>query len=504
MEFLKKINYKVIILIFLIIILSIILFMNYKLKNTKIKIVNSLGEEIENYEENKFPFTIEKENEKQTITVNGEEYQSGQRFYLPGEYNIVVQNEDKTISKVVNIKEIEKKEEHEYNIYVMTETLQTLLMNLKMANNNEQRGYFWTARTSTVNIDKIKDNFKNLKISNYNGSLKKDEFKTLVVSEIKEYVKEVLQNDHDAYFHLYTEEESYYLELELFGKIGLDDTRYDVTIYSNGTLSYVRSYEITQKDKYERFLEEKEDYNEIVEKIRNNTLEYNEHPGSYLVDDKSGIFYNEYNYDYMLISTLRDNIRYFLQYPQMLEFKDESIKSEMANSNIEKIVAQDEYNKLNDEQKKIFFEDISLDKAELDKEYFQEESKEYIVITGTNPFYGENNNKEQFENIIKKVCSDYSTTKYTILYKPHPNALPNEEQSEFLESLGIKILPGQIPMEAIMFIYPNLKIGGFASSLYMSVDEGKTEFFFAENSTELVEPINILYEKLFSNARFYN
>ena len=57
-------------------------------------------------------------------------------------------------------------------------------------------------------------------------------------------------------------------------------------------------------------------------------------------------------------------------------------------------------------------------------------------------------------------------------------------------------------MEAISYIYPNLKLGGFASSLYMSVDEGKTLFFFARNKELLVDPLNILYDDLFSNAEF--
>lgn len=500
-----KENKKIIILCvaIIVIIVALIVFVGFYKKNVNVKIVDSLGDEIENLEENKMPFTIEKEDKNQKITVNGEEYQEGKRIYNVGEYEIKISNGLKSQKKVVKINEIERNTESEYNIYVMTETLQTLFANLKIAEDSEQKGFFWTARTSTVKMENLANNFKNLTLSQYNGELEGDDFQKQLIPEIKEYVKEVIQKDPDAYFHLYTQEAGFYLELELFGKIGLDDSRYDVTIYSNGTLSYVVQYEITKEDKYERFLEEKNDYNEILEKIRNNTLEYNDHPGSYLVDDKSEVFKGQYNYDYMLISTLRENVRYLLQYPEMLEFKDEKIKEEMENANIEKIVAQDEYNKLNDSQKSIFFEDIGFNKEELDKEYFQDENGKYLVITGTIPFYGEHYKKEEFENIIRQVYNDYSN-EYIILYKPHPNALPNEEQRAFLEGLGIKILPGQLPMEAIMFIYPNLKIGGFASSLYMSVDEGKAEFFFARNSSELVEPLNELYDKLFSNAKFYN
>lgn len=491
-----------IIVIIFVVIISAISIVNLSHKNEEFKIIDSLGNEIENLEENKMPFTIEKGNKNQKIIVNGKEYEEGQRIYKVGKYEIDIEEGNKVTQKIVNIKEIERKEENEYNIYVMMETLQTLLMNLKMADNNNQNAFFWTGTTSTVNMENLSKNFKNIQISEYNGQKDSNVFKTKVLEEMNTYIKETLKKNPDAYFHLCTEEDNYYLELELFGKLGLDDNRYDVTIYSNGTLSYVRGYEITKNNKYERYLEEKTEYQEIIEKIRNNTLEHNDYPGSYLVDEKSEIFHSEYNYDYMLISTQRENVKYLLQYPEFFEFKDENIKKEMESANIEKIVAQDEYNKLNEEEKNVFFENINLNKEELDNNYFQEENGKYLIISGTVPFYN-NYTETKFKEIINEVYNNYKD-EYVILYKPHPRAIPDEEQSKFLEELDIKILPGKIPMEAIMFIYPNLKIGGFASSLYMSLDEGKAEFFFAKDKNELVEPLNELYDKLFEDAKFYN
>ena len=89
------------------------------------------------------------------------------------------------------------------------------------------------------------------------------------------------------------------------------------------------------------------------------------------------------------------------------------------------------------------------------------------------------------------------------MYKPHPSALPDENQEQFLNDLGIQVLPGTIPMEALCFIYPNLNLGGFCSSLYMSVDKGKTKFFFVQSKDDLIAPLNQLYDDLFSDAKFY-
>jgi hypothetical protein len=377
-----------------------------------------------------------------------------------------------------------------------------LLASIDLSKDVNQQGFLWTARTSTVNLDKVQENIPNIQLSAYNGTLDPDEFKTQVVPELKEYISQVLEENENACFNLYMEEDKFYLELELFGKIGLDDSRYNVTMYTDGTLGYVRQYEITQDNKYERFLKEKEDYFEIVEQIKNNTKECNDYPGSYLVDPESTLYGSNFNYDYMLISTLRENITFLMQYPECLTFEDENIAKEMENANIQKIVIQDEFNKLDENGKRVFFENINLDKDYLDSEYFTDANAKYLVITGTTPFYG-TMDEEKFKSIIQQVVKDYAE-EYTILYKPHPRALPTEEQEEFLNSLNIKVLPGQIPMEAITFIYPNLQLGGFGSSLYMSTDEGKTLFFFAKNKLELVSPLDELYDTIFANAKFYN
>ena len=500
----KKILIIVFVVIVLVIITAILQMGKYKKveKLSGIKFVDPYNVEITNYDGNKMPFTIEKTNEDTKIYVNGREYKSGERIYKIGEYEVKVQNGKQMEKSTIKINTIEKKEENAYNIYVISETLQTLLASLDLSSNVEQKGFLWTARTSTLDLDRVKENIPNIQQSAYNGTLNVDEFKTQVVPELKQYIQNILQQDENAYFKLYMEEDKFYLELELFGKIGLDDSRYDVTMYTDGTLGYVRQYEITENEKYERFQKEKADYFEIVDQIKNNTKETNGYPGSYLVDKESPIFNVSYNLDYMLISKLRKNIKFLMQYPECLTFADEDIAKEMENANIQKIVAQDEFSKLNENQKEVFFKNINLDKDELDSKYFTKKDSKYLIITGTTPFY-ENMSEEKFQEIIKKVSEDYGK-EYTILYKPHPRALPTKEQEQFLNNLDIKVLPGKIPMEAIMFIYPNLQLGGFASSLYMSTDEGKTLFFFAKDKNELVSPLDKLYDTIFKDAKFYN
>lgn len=478
-------------------------------KFSNVKILDCYENEIENYAENKMPFTIEKQNENQKIIVNGKEYKDGERFYKTGKYKVEVCENFKKEETYIEIKDIEKNEKTEYNIYINTSTLPTFMAMLNIAQNDDVNGFFWTRKNTSIDIDGIKERNHNLKLSEYLGNNSETDFKLKIVPEIKEYIKDVLQSDSNAFFNLYVDDYRFYLDLELFGKIGIGDNRYNYYYYSDGTSSYVkyytskggsihREFKMREENGYEDFLKEKEEYNQIVEKIRTNQLEYNEIPGSYFADE-SGI---GYVYDYMLIALLRDNVNYLLQYPQKIDFKDEKVAKEMENANFVKMDLKKQFSELSEEQQKTFLSNIFLDKAEFDSKYFENQDGKYLIITGTNPFYGDLN-KEKFEELIKKVKEDYGE-EYTILYKPHPSALPNEEQQEFLENLNIKILPGKMPMEAIMFVYPNIKIGGYASSLYMSAEEGQTLFFFAEKPEDLVEPLNTLYSEMFSNAKLYN
>ena len=499
----KIIIITILLSLIIMIILGMIVLTTKKVdKLSNVKIENQYGKEITNYNENKMPFIIKKTDEKQKIYVDGKKMKDNERIYKVGKHEIKVVNGLKKEKCEINIKQVKRENGHIYNIYVIQETLPTLLASLNLSTNLNQKGFLWTARTSTVDLDKIKESFPNIYISKYKGKIHPDVFKEELIPEIKEYIKTILEKDEDAYFDLYIQEDNFYLETELFGKIGLNDSRYNVNMYTNGTLGYTRKYEIKEENKYERYLKEKKDYFNIIEKIKSNTWQGNDFPGSYMVEKNNKYYTISYNLDYMLISTLRKNITLLMQYPEFHKFEDEQIASEMEKANVKKIIAQDEFNKLDENSKKLFFNIINLDKKDLDNKYFTEKDGKYLVITGTVPFY-EKHKKEDFEKIVTKIAEDYGK-EYILLYKPHPRAIPNKEQEEFLNKLNIKVLPGRLPMEAITFVYPNLKLGGFGSSLYMSADKGKTLFFIAKDKNELVEPLNELSESIFKNTKFYN
>lgn len=497
MKYLKS----VLIVLLFVIIIGIILFWGrwfYLSSKLSIKIVNSYEEEISDYKGNKMPFTILNEDKEQAIVVNGKAYE-GERIFEPGDYKIEITKGIAYKKINVSIKDIERKAENEYYIYLSSQTLQALFTALEIADRGEMNGFLWTTKASTLDTETLVADTKNLVISEYLGNLENEEIQEKLFPEIKKYIKDVLKSNENAYFHLYVDDYSFHWEYELLGSLGLSDNRYDVSIYSDGTITYTDYYEsgtekvirdikIKKENSYELFLNEKESLDLIIDQFRKGIIS--------TIEPLEGSYW-----DYLYLSTLRDNFRYILQFPELITFEDEQVAEAMKNANFERIVAVEEFQALDAEEKEKFFNYVKLDKKELEEKYFESDDANYLVITGTKPFYGKIG-QENFEKLIKQVYEIYNE-EYTILYKPHPSALPDEAQEKFLNDLGITVLPGTIPMEALSFIYPNLNLGGFPSSLYMSVDEGKTKFFFVASKEELIAPLNYLYDDLFSDAEFY-
>lgn len=452
------------------------------------------GQVIDDYEHNKRAFLISDYDEQAEIKVNGEKYQKDFGYYNVGEYEIEVKLNNVTEKRKIIINEIDKEKQNEYNIYLTAETLPTLFASFDMMKEKDVESFIWFQREGTLNVDELKKIFTKATFSEHIGEGDNDFFRKSIAPEVRKYISNVLNNDENAHFNVYVTAEYYWMEFETLDKLGLTDAQIDTIMYSCGTIDYVVDYSITHENAYDEFVAKKDKFDEILHNLRSNV--YANDLNLKYANKESGTK----DANYVLINSLRENVEYYLQFPELITFKDNKVNDEMKKSNMNKIIAREQFNKLTDEQKEEFFKCISLDKKKFDEEYFNVEDGKYLIITGTRPYYGRYM-KTQFENLIEQVIEKYGK-EYTILFKPHPKAIPVEQDEKFLTDKGIKILPGVMPMEAIAFVYDNLKLGGFASSLYMSVDEGSTLFFFAEKKEDLVEPLNVLYDNLFKEAEF--
>ena len=492
----KKSKKIILIIISLILLIGVCAIVYFVINNKPLyEIKNYFGETITNYETNKMAFVIEKQADNVEIKVNGQEYKENQGFYKEGTYEIETTLNGKTKTETIKINPIDK--QNEYIIFLAKETLPILLSSFDMVKYKDVPSYIFYDRDDTLNIDNIKAMFTNVTVSEYTGKadILNNQFSQNIVPEVKEFIKNILAEDENAYFNVYVTAEYYWMGLIAVEGLGLSDDRVHTTMYSCGTNDYANCRIEEQGNVYEDYTKEKEDFNNEIDKVKSNL--YNEDEDFVYLSTGRGENLEIYP---ALLNVLRENVTYYLQYPELLQIENAQIKSELDNANIEKIVLRDEFNNLTEEQKQDLYKCIGINKAEFDEKYFNETGKDYLIITGTKPFYA-GFTQEEFENIIEQIVNKYGE-EYKILYKPHPMALPDQNAEEYLNSMNIEVLPGRMPLEAITFVYDNLKLGGFASSLYMNIDSGNTLFFISRSKEDLVTPLDTLYDELFSDAEF--
>lgn len=341
-----------------------------------------------------------------------------------------------------------EKEVKDYYIYVTDSNLSTVYTLLNLVKTDDNKSFIWYTDTDLINTDYLNTN-KNIKISKNNGKFDKN-----LIKEINEFIKD---NNSNSKFHLMLDEKYYLLEFEL----NLKDN-YDVTIFSNGIDSYNNYYDYEFENGYEIYKKHENEFNGF----------------------KDNFDLDNYDHNYLLISAKRDNTRYYLQYPEYITAYEDKVNDEIKKVNFVLDDPKTIYNSLTTDQRASLLKIINVDKKDYDNKYFTS-TKPFLVIIGSNT---SKYTKAEMKDMIKQVYDTYKDN-YTILYNVNDYSLTKAEQ-EYLDELNIKVLPENIPMEIITFIYSELKIGGFPNSLLLSTKTEDVIFLFAKNNEELDIPLN--------------
>lgn len=446
------------------------------------QIKNYNNDKITNFIDNNFAFTVTAE-EGVVIKDNEVTIAQNQGVYSYGEHQVSLTKDDITRTFSVNILPPSKNEGKTYDIIATYVTLPILYSGLHLAG-SENETYVWFGRDNTLSEDVLRSNTK-VTLSEYFGD--PDKMFVEVSEEIKEYCYNVMKKDSNAKFRLYIDDLLHFIEITSLAEMGLQDDRYEVYYCSDGTLSYVKEYSY-KNGSISDFNKVEESREAMMEKVRSNY---------YVNDVKNDYFYSNMNKyeDYIIVGAHRDNIYYWAQYPEYFTAKDSQVQ-EIFYESIDKKLPELMYNSLTETQKKYFLSLINFDKEAFDAEYFNADNeKPYLIVTGTNPY------SDETYRYIEIVSQKYGA-EYNIVFKPHPVAIPQGDDLAKLDALNIKVLPGRLPMESLLWVYPEYKVGGYNSSLYMSAPKGNTLFFFTEGKDDLISPLKELYDALFSNAEF--
>lgn len=136
--------------------------------------------------------------------------------------------------------------------------------------------------------------------------------------------------------------------------------------------------------------------------------------------------------------------------------------------------------------------------------HFNSEKGKYLLILGTSTA-GETPNSTNkyysFNDYIDLVYSSYGD-EYEILYKGHPAYPSNEERKTLFGEKNIVELRNTIPVEIMMYIYPNVYVGGYRSTAFISSFQDQTLFFFG--TQQFIEGQATLKDMILNTTIFAN
>lgn len=371
------------------------------------------------------------------------------------------------------------------NLYITFGTLPTLYAGLNAINDSSE-SYMWFSR---------KETFKTEYLPKWVTMLSSTEgYGDSMLSKFKQVIQSSYKANKDVKFNLYTDDLRVHLMLELFSNNQIPTGNYSVHLLSDGTATY--SY-------FSKLFNEKDSYSKWTE--------LSDKFSSYLRETQVGKPYINSStstsplYEMMYAAAELKNVEYWLQYPEYLTSNDPNVTLEKTKLNLVKKSPQDIYNSLSNEDKNLFSKAVGINKDQF-KNMFNNSAKPELIISGTS-LAGEKGN---FEQVISNIYKDFGN-EYDLYFKPHPAWDPNTKgelkelkRKEFLDSLNIQILPAQLPMESLLWIFPDVKIGGYSSSLYMSANAEQTMFLIADKVEDLPNPLPELYDDgYFGDINFY-
>ncbi|MDR1138730.1 MAG: hypothetical protein LBK70_02515 [Clostridiales bacterium] len=364
-----------------------------------------------------------------------------------------------------------------YNIVTTFASLPPLYAVLANLDHNEPV-YVYNDRVNTFDIDKMPSNWH--KIIDFGLSSGEDGMRQVAEATLQ-LVQNIIRYNPQATFRYYVDDLRVLLPLYVFETAGISMDRVSIVMLSDGTYSYNSALtKFLGQDGVDNWSVVYQELNDYIAKFRNG-------------DELTQQDYNKMwlGWDFAYPASALDNVTYWLQFPEYL-YLHSDMSSDMLSQFLRlNIFKQQPYSLLNNlsfDAKDIFFDVTINNKANqvdgqdlrqiLDEYFVSDDGMPVMIISGTNP------NPSTFVadgGIVDTLIEMYSAN-YQLMFKPHPAYTADNDA---LQAKGIISLPAQLPMEVLMMAYPNIRIGGFGSTLYMSTRSEQVAFFIGSLAAPL-------------------
>lgn len=295
---------------------------------------------------------------------------------------------------------------------------------------------------------------------------------------MKKTIADIDEKNPDAQFELYVDDlRAGPISHDFFAAQGIDMSRVKVFMLSDGTGTYNEFFNNfgangTGADYWKKMTEEI------------NSLSW-DGSGDYVETKALPEFETHWHWSYPLAT--RDNYTYIMHDSSLLETSDPYVKEKTSEMNCEDKNVIDMLNSLSPDKQETFLSMIPYDKDVYVK-LMDESPKPNLIINGTS------NQPENQRKYVEEVYEKYKDD-YDVFFEPHP---ADESYLDYETAFpGLRNVPKMSFEFVMMFIGDKIDaIGGFPSTIYLTVPVDKVKFMFAAGPDAMPRPLNLI----FSNA----
>lgn len=364
----------------------------------------------------------------------------------------------------------------DYYFYVTFGTMPTLYAGLHVLS-HDKPSYVFYERTKTFVPEEFPANAVVTTGADRNSIATADEMKRMR-TQMLDRIREINEKEPTAVFGLYVDDLRCRLGYDWFVAQGIDSARVRVSMLSDGTgtynnfAGYFGDPATAEKNwtKYARQIE---------------ALDWN-HGGRY-PQTRSIDEFESWTWPFGL-STL-PGYRLLLQDANLLESSGPFITEQLARMQMKSVQPYELLASLSQDAQARFYRMASFDYDKF-AQLFDASPKKNLVIIGTSHKDGDSERLQR--KYVERIVDQYGE-QYDIFFKPHP---ADKSSADYQTRFGLTLLPGQMPFE--IFVWSLIDkvdvIGGYQSTVFLTVPVDKVKFLFAANAASLVRPLNLLFK----------
>ena len=363
-------------------------------------------------------------------------------------------------------------ESDEYAFYITFGTMPTLYAGLYLLEDgNEIPSFVFFERTQTFDTSHYPDYAR---ISPYMGG--DVDVQARMRDWMKANIRTINEKNPDARFKLYVDDlRGGPISHDWFVAQGIDRSRLEVHMLSDGTGTYNEFHSVFGANGTGR-----ENWEKYVAEI--NSLAWNS-DGSDLLGTRAHPDFDQHWHWCYPLATL-PGFDLTLHYDNLFETEDPYVREQISKMNLKGDNVVEMLKRLPPEKQEIMYRMIPYDR-QVFEDLMDASPKPNLIINGTS------NQPENQKQYVGEVYEKYKDS-YDIFFEPHPN----DESYLDYETLfpGLKNIPKTSFEFVLMFISDKIDaIGGFPSSIYLTVPVEKVKFMFAAGPEVMPKPLDRLF-----------